>query len=164
MQTDSSNVGLGAFLHQLEGDGRLRVITFARCILKRPECNYYATELEACMGFRKMARLACRHDQNSLQRPHLLTQLSPSKRPFYTDGPCFSNRLLSKLNTVRVRQTLSLMPLSINPYDLDPNSENWPSNIIVAALNWKGFDKELLKKLKHINNEQKAEAELALII
>jgi hypothetical protein len=42
--------------------------------------------------------------------------------------------------------------------------ENWSSNIIVAALNWKGFDKELLKKLKHINNEQKAEAELALII
>jgi hypothetical protein len=34
----------------------------------------------------------------------------------------------------------------------------------VAALNWKSFDKELLKKLKNINNKQKAEAELALII
>jgi hypothetical protein len=51
-----------------------------------------------------------------------------------------------------------------DPYDLDPNSENWSSDIIVAALNWKGFFKELLKKLKNINNEQKAEAELALII
>jgi hypothetical protein len=36
--------------------------------------------------------------------------------------------------------------------------------LIVAAINWKGFGKELLKKLKNINNEQKAEAELALII
>jgi hypothetical protein len=50
--------------------------------------------------------------------------------------------------------------LSRNPYDLDPNSENW-SFIIVAALNWKGFAKELLKKLRNINNKQKAEAELS---
>jgi hypothetical protein len=47
VQTDSSNVGLGAFLHQLEDDGRLRVISFASRILQGPERNYYATELKA---------------------------------------------------------------------------------------------------------------------
>jgi hypothetical protein len=47
VQTDSSNVGLGVFLHQLKDDGRLRVISFASQILKGPERNYYSTELEA---------------------------------------------------------------------------------------------------------------------
>jgi predicted metal-binding protein len=42
-----SNVGLGAFLHQLEDDEKLRVISFASRILKGPKCNYYANELEA---------------------------------------------------------------------------------------------------------------------
>jgi hypothetical protein len=101
VQSDSSNVGLGAFLHQLEDDERLPVISFASRILKEPERNYYATELEA------LARLACGqkiHDQNRLQSPHLLTQKSPFNRP------CFFNSLFSNLNTVRVGQTLSLMP------------------------------------------------------
>jgi hypothetical protein len=62
------------------------------------------------------------------------------------------------------RENVITDAISRNSYDLDPNSESWSSDIIVAALNWKNFEKELLKKLKNINYEQKTQAELSLII
>ena len=46
LQTDASGIGLGAVLVQLDKDGNERVLGYASRLLKDPERNYYATELE----------------------------------------------------------------------------------------------------------------------
>ena len=46
LHTDSSLNGLGAVLHQKEGEGKLRVIAYARGSLTKSERNYLAHKLE----------------------------------------------------------------------------------------------------------------------
>ena len=46
LDTDASDIGIGAVLSQLQEDGSERVITYASHVLTRPECRYCVTRKE----------------------------------------------------------------------------------------------------------------------
>ena len=46
LDTDASDIGIGAVLSQTNRDGREKVIGYANCVLLNPECKYCVTQQE----------------------------------------------------------------------------------------------------------------------
>ena len=168
LQTDSSDIGLGGVLYQVEQSGNELVIQFMSRAFRGPELNYTTTEKEllAVVYCLKKVRLYLLGNKFTIKTDHHALQ-------FLKPDNIMHDRLVRWLlflqnfdyEIIHIKGKSNLVPdlLSRRPHDQSEDNELRTKEFFVAALPIENKT-SLEKKLRQITQEQRADENLKEII
>ena len=168
LQTDSSDIGLGGVLYQVDQSGNELVIQFMSRAFRGPELNYTTTEKEllAVVYCLKKVRLYLLGNKFTIKTDHHALQ-------FLKPDNIMHDRLVRWLlflqnfdyEIIHIKGKSNLVPdlLSRRPHDQSEDNELRTKEFFVAALPIENKT-SLEKKLRQITQEQQADENLKEII